>query len=67
MNLQNILAQILNSNNPYQMLMNNMNPMQQQMAKAFLSKPNRQQALQDLMREHNVTQEQVDNLTKMIK
>lgn len=47
--------------------MNNMNPMQQQMAKAFLSKPNRQQALQDLMKERGITQEQVDNLTKMIK
>lgn len=67
MNIQNVLAQIINSKNPYQMLMNNMNPMQQQMAKAFLSKPNRQQALQDLMREHNVSQEQVDNLTKLIK
>lgn len=67
MNLQNVLAQIINSKNPYQMLMNNMNPMQQQMAKAFLNKPNRQQALQDLMREHNISQEQVDNLKNMIK
>ena len=49
------------------MIMNNMNPMQQQMAKSFLSKPNRQQALQDLMKEHNVSQEQVDNLKNMIK
>ena len=49
------------------MLMNNMNPIQQQMAKQFLSKPNRQQALQELMKENNVTQEQVDNLKGLIK
>ena len=66
MNLQNVLAQILNSKNPYQMIMNNMNPMQQQMAKQFLSKPNREQALQDLMKERGITQDQVNNLKKLI-
>lgn len=67
MNIQNILAQIINSKNPYQMIMNSMNPMQQQMAKSFLSKPNREQALQDLMKQNNISQAQVDNLKNMIK
>ena len=49
------------------MIMGTMTPQQQQLAKTFLAKPNRQQALQDLMKENNVSQEQVDNLTKMIK
>ena len=44
-----------------------MSPQQQQMAKAFLNKPNRQQALQDLMKENGVSQEQVDGLKKLIK
>ena len=67
MNIQNLLAQILNSRNPMQMLMNTMTPQQQQMAKTFLAKPNRQEALQDLMKEKGVSQEQVDNLKKFIK
>ena len=66
MNLQNLLSQIVNSKNPYQMIMGTMTPQQQQMAKIFLAKPNRQQALQDLMRENGVSQEQVDNIKKMI-
>jgi hypothetical protein len=49
------------------MLMNRMTPQQQQMAKAFLNKPNREQALQELMQQNGVTQEQVDNIKKMIK
>lgn len=61
------MAQILNSQNPYQMIMNSMNPIQQQMAKSFLSKPNREQALKDLMKEHNVSPEQVESIKKLIK
>ena len=67
MNIQNLLAQILNSQNPYQMIMGIMTPQQQQLAKTFLSKPNRNQALQELMKDNNVSQEQVDNIKKMIQ
>ena len=67
MNMQNLLAQIINSKNPYQMIMGTMTPQQQQMAKTFLSKPNRQQALQELMKQNNISQEQVDNLKNIIK
>ena len=44
-----------------------MTPQQQQMAKAFLNKPNREQALQQLMKDNNISQEQVDNIKNMIK
>ena len=47
--------------------MNRMTPQQQQMAKTFLSKPNREQALKELMEQNGVSQEQVDNLKNMIK
>ena len=67
MNVQNLLSQILNSKNPYQMIMGRMTPQQQQMAKMFLNNPNREQALKDLMQQHNVSQEQVDNLKNMMK
>lgn len=67
MNINNLLSQILSSQNPYKMIMGMMTPQQQQMANAFLQKPNRQQALQDLMRQNNVSQEQVDNLRNMMK
>ena len=67
MNMSNLLSQILNSQNPYKMIMGMMTPQQQQMANAFLQKPNREQALQDLMRQNNVSQAQVDNLKNMMK
>lgn len=66
MNL-NFLQQIMKSGNPQQMIMNMMTPQQQAMAQAFLNNPNREQALQDLMKQNNVSQQQVDDLKKIIK
>ena len=66
MNL-NFLQQIIKSNNPQQMIMNMMTPQQKVLAQAFLNNPNREQALQDLMKQNNVSQEQVSNLIKSIK
>lgn len=66
MNL-NILQQIMKSANPQQMIMNMMNPQQKAMAQAFLNNPNREQALQDLMKQNNISQQQVDNLKNMMK
>lgn len=62
----NLLMQIMKSGNPQQMLMNMMTPQQQMMAQAFLNNPNREQALQDLMKQNGVTQEQVQQVTKFI-
>ena len=66
MNL-NYIQQIIKSGNPQQMIMNMMTPQQRQMAQAFLNSPNREQALQELMKKNNVSQEQVNNLKSIIK
>lgn len=63
----NLLQQILKSGNPQQMIMNMMTPQQKQMAETFLKNPNREQALQDLMKQHNVSQQQVDTVKNVFK
>ena len=62
----NLLMQIMKSGNPQQMIMNMMTPQQKVMAQAFLSNPNRDQALQDLMKQNGVTQEQVQQVSQFI-
>jgi len=62
----NLLMQIMKSGNPQQMIMNMMTPQQKAMAQAFLSNPNREQALQDLMKQNGVTQEQVQQVSQFI-
>ena len=64
---QNIIQQIMKSGNPQQMIMNMLSPQQKMMAQAFLNNPNREQALQDLMKQNNVSQQQVDDFKQMIK
>lgn len=59
MNL-NFIQQIMKSGNPQQMIMNMMTPQQKQMAQAFLNNPNREQALNELAKQHNVSQEQIE-------
>lgn len=66
MNL-NFIQQIMRSTNPQQMIMNMMTPQQRQMAESFLNSPNRDEALKKLMQQNNISQEQVDNLKKVIK
>ena len=63
----NFLQQIMKSGNPQQMILNMMTPQQRQMAQAFLSNPNREEALQDLMKQNNVTQEQVNSVKSVLK
>ena len=48
------------------MLLNMMNPQQRMMAQAFLSNPNRQQALQQLMVQNNVSQDQINSLAQLL-
>jgi len=62
----NLIMQILKSGNPQQAIMNMMTPQQKVMAQAFLSNPNREQALADLMKQNGVTQEQVNEVSKII-
>lgn len=63
----NLIQQIIKSSNPQQMIMNMMTPQQKIMAQAFLNNPNREQALQDLMKQNNVSQQQVDSLKNIVK
>jgi hypothetical protein len=62
----NLIMQIMKSGNPQQAIMNMMTPQQKQIAQAFLNSPNREQALQELMKQNGVTQEQVQQVTKII-
>ena len=62
----NIIQQLLKSGNPMQAIMNMMTPQQKQMAQAFLNNPNREQALKDLQKQYNVSDEQVQQLNKFI-
>ena len=66
MNL-NFLQQIMKSGNPTQMIMNMMTPQQKIMAQTFLNNPNREQALQELMKQNNISQQQIDSLKNIIK
>lgn len=63
----NIIQQILKSGNPQQAIFNMMTPQQQMIAQAFLNNPNREQALKDLMKQNNISQEQVNNIKNMLK
>ena len=62
----NILQQLMKSGNPMQTIMNNFTPQQKQIAQAFLNNPNREQALKDLQKQYNVSDEQVQQLNKFI-
>ena len=61
-NSLNLIMQLLKSGNPQQMILNMMNPQQRQIAQAFLSNPNREQALQQLKKDYNVSDEQINSL-----
>lgn len=63
----NLLMQVLKSGKPEQLLLSMMNPQQRQIAEAFLAKPNREQALEELKRDYNVTDAQINSLKDAIK
>ena len=65
-NSLNLVMQLMKSGNPQQMIMNMMNPQQRQIAQAFLSNPNRAQALEDLKKQYNVSDDQINSLKSMI-
>lgn len=62
----NIIQQIMKCGNPMQAIMNMMSPQQKQMAQAFLNNPNREQALQQLKKQYNVSDEQINAIAKFI-
>lgn len=63
----NFIQQIMKSGNPQQLILNMMSPQQRAMAQVFLNNPDREQALKDLMKQNNVSQDQVDKLKSMMK
>lgn len=63
----NFIQQIIKSGNPMQMIMNMMTPQQRQMAQQFLNDPNREQALEKLKKDYNVSEQQIDSLKNIIK
>lgn len=63
----NLLMQVMKSGKPEQLLLSMMNPQQRQLAEAFLAKPNREQALEELKRDYNVTDAQINSLKDAIK
>ncbi len=63
----NLLMQVMKSGKPEQLLLSMMNPQQRQIAEAFLAKPNREQALEELKRNYNVTDAQINSLKDAIK
>lgn len=62
----NFIQQLMKCGNPMQAIMNMMNPQQKQMAQAFLNNPNREQALNDLKKQYNVSDEQINAIAKFI-
>ena len=62
----NLLQQIMKSGNPQQAILNMLNPQQKAIAQTFLNNPNREQALQELMKQNNVSKEQVEKLTSVL-
>lgn len=64
--MNNYLQQIIKSGNPLQAIMSNLTPQQKQIAQAFLNNPNRDQALEDLKKQYNVSDAQIQQLTNVI-
>lgn len=62
----NIIQQLLKSGNPMQAVMNMMSPQQKQIAQTFLNNPNREQALEELKKQYNVSDEQINAITTFI-
>ena len=62
-----IIQQIMKCGNPTQAILNMMNPQQKAIAQAFLNNPNRQQALEQLKKDYNVSDEQINSLKNAIK
>lgn len=47
--------------------MRNLNPQQKEVAKVFMSNPNREEALKNLMQQYGINQQQVEDIKKIIE
>lgn len=58
----NFVMQVMKSGNPEQLIMSRMTPQQKQIAQNFLNSPNRAQALEQLKKDYNVSDDQINGL-----
>ena len=69
MNIQNLMAQMMNSSNPMQMMMGMLNPSQKQSVNSFkgLDKGHQAQAIADYCNKNGISKEQLTNILRMTK
>ena len=69
MNIQNLLSQMMTSNNPMQMMMGMLNPQQKQAANLFQNKNNNEQAqiVADMCNKNGISKEQLSQIINAIK
>ena len=69
MNIQNLLSQLGNSNNPLQLAMSLLNPQQKQAVNQFQNQPNDKQAqmIADYCNKNGISKEQLKNIIGMLK
>ena len=69
MEIQNLLAQMMNSNNPMQLMMGMLNPSQKQSVNTFrgLDRNKQAQILADYCNKNGISKEQLSNIMKMAK
>lgn len=68
MNIQNLLGQLLSSNNPIQMMMGMLNPQQKQAVNQFQNQSSQEQAqrIAQLANEKGMTKQDLANLINML-
>ena len=69
MNIQNLLGQMMMSNNPMQMLTSLLNPQQKQMVNLFKNQPNEKQAqeIANICNQNGINKEQLQQILNMVK
>lgn len=58
------IEQIMKSANPQQMILQMMNQQQRQLAEQFLKNPNREKALEELMKQYNISNQTINDFFK---
>lgn len=69
MNMQNLLGQMMKSNNPMQLMMSLLNPQQKQTVNQFQNQSNEKQAeeIAKLCNEKGITKQQLQQMVNMFK
>lgn len=69
MNMQNLLGQMMKSNNPMQLMMSLLNPQQKQTVNQFQNQSNEKQAeeIAKLCNEKGITKQQLQQMVNMLR